>query len=132
MPGAKPKPKFNPGDRVVFTGRGSAGVGEVVKCANLTARWKPDGQVEQRTHVDNLRLETAADVAEREHADAMLSWIASRPSTKVARARYDSGCRSDTEIAATATARSLAEMRQAAGDLTALGDWFDAKPKGPT
>lgn len=126
--------KYNPGDRVVSTAnwhrQKSGAVARSGRGVSVMVRWDGEDQ-DERIYVDGLRPETAEDISKREHTAAMREWRERRPRTEVARIDLDPRWGRDDEIGATASARTPAEMRQAADELRALADWFEKRPATP-
>lgn len=109
----------------------SSQFGKIRSIAKKTAVVEWDGYDKpERVHLDNLVLETAEDVAKREHEAAMRKWRDERPDTVIAIVEYNHryGMGNDA-IGASARPRTPAEMRQAADELRQLADWFETKPK---
>lgn len=121
--------KYKPGDRVVALRWPRDGAGVIVKFApvNPLVRW--DGSNEdKRTRIDDIRPETAEDVARRDHEQAMRAWRERRPNvTNVIVFENVMGHRDHIALAATAPH----EMREAAAELLKLADWFAERPVEP-
>jgi hypothetical protein len=123
---------LQPGDRViatVFAHRGKTGV--VLRMARKSAVVRFDDGDEYRVHLDDLRLETAEDIAYLQRKAAMIAWRADRPPLKrasVQTAPYHGSEETGAHIVGQLSTSS--EMRDAADDLMALANWFDAKPRG--
>lgn len=124
-------PKYKPGDRVADTGYGLR-FGEVARNerGRIYVRWDGHDNAERAISL-RLRLETADDVARRQHESAMRTWRASQPRTEFARPLPSMRWGDNSILGVTVgNARTPVEMRQAAAELHALADWFDSKPQG--
>lgn len=124
--------KYAVGDRVIHRRWATDRAGEVTKSAPVYPLVRWDGQKHaERTRADELRPETAMDVAAREHTHAMEAWRLARPKTAIAQVEYDSrwGHARDELGACFLRCRTPAEMRTAADELRLLADWFEQRPK---
>jgi hypothetical protein len=125
---------FKPGDRVIDMSWGKRH-GTVVTCAKVTALVDYDWSGGQRSkvHVQNLRAETAADVARREYELAVRSWRAARPDLEVSRVDCGSSYASImNEVGAYASPKTPDQMRQVSREMLVLAEWFESRPKEPT
>lgn len=122
--------KFAPGDRVASTVYGQRfGLVQRVDRGKIFVLWDGNSTAE-RARADALRDETAVDIAERDHRQAMRAWREARPCTEVARPLHSMRWGDDSVIGATVgLVKTPAEMRTAADELRLLADWFDARPK---
>lgn len=104
--------------------------GTVVSVAEKTAMVQWDwAQKQERCYLEKLTLETAADIAKREHAAAMRAWREAMPKIELAHLEHDSRW-GRTDVGGTSViARTPEQMRQAADELRLLAYWFETKPK---
>lgn len=124
---------YKPGDRVVALRWPRGGAGVMVKPAKVNPLVRWDGQDEdKRVRLDDIRPETAEDIARRDHERAMRAWDDRRPETsrvRVATAPYQGSDPRGAEIIG--SLKTPDEMRQAAAELLLLADWFAERPVKP-
>lgn len=127
--------KYAPGDRFVygsFTGVDRPGT--IVKASKVSAQVRLDGaNKDERVDLDSIRPETAVDREKREHAARMKEWEYSQPPHGVVSIERDrSWYRTNKVTGFAVSARTPAEMRQAADELRLLADWFEQRPVAPS
>jgi hypothetical protein len=91
-------------------------------------RW--DGLNEnKRTSTDDIRPETAEDVARRGHEQALRAWQARKPKTSHVSITFPAMWGSTLQDGAqTCVLRTPETLREAAAELLQLADWFAEKP----
>lgn len=124
--------KLKAGDRVV-TSSVVRRHGTIVRVSKVSALVHFDGDDRddnRRVYINALRRETAADVARRDHEDAMRAWRARQPETRRARVTSPtSWSNSDPNGAVVYGVATPDEMREAARELALLADWFAGRPE---
>lgn len=126
--------KYKQGDRVVNE-RDRDRAGTVVKPARTYHIVRFDGEDDDdRVRDDDIRPETAEDIAKREHAKAITAWNNTRPRTTIVGVEISSSWYSREPVGTDIVGRlrTPAEMRTAADDLRQLADWFEQRPSRKT
>ena len=126
-------PKYKPGDRIVNERRRNI-AGRIVKPAPVYQLVRWDGKAEdERVQIEDVRPETADDIAKRKHDESMRMWSKDRPRVERAALQFQShwGYTEATDVRIISSLKTPDEMRSAAAELIQLADWFARKPVKP-
>lgn len=125
--------KYKPGDRVINERRRNI-AGRIVKPAPVyqLVRWD-DKTEDERVRIEDVRPETADDIARREHDESMRVWSKDRPRVEHVALQFQShwGYTEATDVRIISSLKTPDEMRSAAAELIQLADWFTRKPAKP-
>lgn len=123
-------PKLKPTSRVVFRFLDIRKHGAIRTAAKATAIVEFDDGTFERVSLGALSPETAEDVAQRDHEQAMRAWRERRPEAVHAQIVVPStwGSTLPDGVQIYRVLRDPAEMREAAAELTKLADWFTERP----